>query len=95
MNYFFVYILKCNDESYYTGHTDNLENRILEHNLGSYGGYTSKRLPVVLVFYQIFETRDSAFTAERKIKNWSRKKKEALIEKNWEKLSLFSKKNFK
>ncbi|MBD3231395.1 GIY-YIG nuclease family protein [Candidatus Dependentiae bacterium] len=95
MNCFFVYILKCNDGSYYTGHTDDLERRISEHKIGLYCKYTSKRRPIKLVFYQTFETRDSAFVVERKIKNWSRRKKEALIEKNWTKLSNFSKKKFK
>ena len=95
MNYFFVYILKCSDGSYYTGHTDDLQKRISEHKLGGFCNYTSTRLPVVLVFYQAFTTRDAAFVSERKIKKWSRRKKEALIKKDWEKLSLYSKKNFK
>ena len=94
MEYFFIYILKCSDDSYYTGHTDNIEKRISEHRFGKYDCYTAKRLPVKLVFAQTFTTRDEAFAAERKIKNWSRKKKESLIEKNWKKLSLYSKKKF-
>lgn len=92
--YFFVYILKCSDDSYYTGHTDNLEKRLSEHQIGTYKGYTSSRLPVELVFIQKFNSRYEALAAERKIKNWSRNKKEALINQDWEALSLFSKKKF-
>ena len=79
MKPFFVYILKCNDNSFYTGHTDNLEHRIAEHKQGKISGYTSAKLPVELVFMQQFPTRDEALCAERQIKGWSRKKKEALI----------------
>ena len=88
MKYFFVYILKCSDGSYYTGHTDNLEKRLSEHKIHCFDNYFSKRLPVKLMFAQLFTTRNEAFGAERRMKNWSRKKKEALIEKNWSKLSL-------
>ena len=83
MNDFFVYILKCKDGSFYTGHTDNLEYRISEHKLGKIPGYTSTRLPVELVFVQQCPTRDEALCAERQIKGWSRKKKIALINNNW------------
>jgi len=93
--YFFVYILKCSDNSYYTGHTDNLEKRIAEHNSGQFEGYTSIRLPVELVLVQPCASRYEDLSAERKIKNWSKKKKKALIEKNWNKLSLLAKKDFK
>ncbi len=52
MNCFYVYILKCNDDSYYIGHTDNIEKRIAEHDSASYPGYTQTRLPVKLVYMQ-------------------------------------------
>lgn len=81
-NNFYVYILECSDGSYYTGHTDDLEKRIAEHQAGAYEGYTSQRLPVRLVFTEIFQTRDEAFLAERKIKGWSRAKKKKLIAGN-------------
>ena len=84
MLYFYVYILQCNDNSFYTGHTDNLEKRISEHNNGKFAGYTSTRLPVKLVFHQEFGTRLEALEAERKLKNWSKIKKETLIEFGWE-----------
>jgi predicted GIY-YIG superfamily endonuclease len=96
MSNFFVYILKCNDNSYYTGHTDNLEKRIAEHNAKSFDGYTAARLPIEVLYVEAFTTRDEAFNAERQIKGWSRKKKEALIKKNWDeliKLSNFGRSN--
>ncbi len=83
---FYVYILKCKDDSYYAGHTDNIEKRISEHMLGKCSGYTSSRLPVHVVFTQEFESRYEALCAERKIKKWTRVKKELLISGGWEAL---------
>lgn len=80
---FFFYILQCSDGSYYIGHTDDLEKRLSEHNAGLYPGYTLKRLPVRLVYSELFGTRDEAFAAEHKIKRWSRKKKAILIKEGW------------
>lgn len=94
MNEFSVYILKCNDDSYYTGHTDDIQARVSLHKLGKGCSYTRKRLPVEVVFVQDFPTRDEAFNAERRIKGWTRKKKEALIQKNWNKLCELAKKKF-
>ena len=81
---FWVYILPCADGSYYVGHSDNLEDRLLQHRSGALGGYTKTRRPVRLAFSQELPTRDYAFAAERQIKGWSRKKKEALIRGDWE-----------
>jgi len=80
---FWVYILRCADKSYYTGHTDNLEERIAKHQAGEIEGYTSTRLPVTLVFSEDFPTREEALGCERQIKGWSRKKKEALMRRDW------------
>jgi predicted GIY-YIG superfamily endonuclease len=80
---FFVYILLCSDNSYYVGHTDNIEQRISQHKLKACSGYTATRLPVTVVFVQDFGSRDEALIAERQIKGWSRKKKEALIKSDW------------
>ena len=78
---FYVYILKCADGSYYTGHTDNLELRINQHKQAYFVNcYTAKRLPVELMFQQDFPTRYEALSAEQKIKGWSRKKKETLFQ---------------
>jgi len=88
---FSVYILRCADHSYYTGHTDNLEQRIGEHQNGLCGGYTASRLPVELVFNQECTTREEALTAERQIKGWSRKKKEAMMRGDWAEVSRLAK----
>jgi predicted GIY-YIG superfamily endonuclease len=84
---FWVYILRCADNSYYTGHTDNLEERIAKHETGEFEGYTSTRLPVWLVFSEQFATREEALTSELQIKGWSRKKKEALMRRDWAEVS--------
>ena len=81
---FWVYMLRCSDGSFYTGHTDNLELRLAQHETGEIGGYTSTRLPVELMFTQPCVTREEALAAERQIKGWSRAKKEAMIRGDWE-----------
>ena len=95
MQEFFLYILKCSDGSYYAGHTDNVEHRLSQHKAGSFpDGYTASRLPVELVFTEKFSSRDDAFAMERRIKGWSRKKKEALIQENFALLKCYAKKIF-
>ena len=84
---FSTYILRCADNSYYTGHTDELERRLAQHQSGAIRGYTFKRRPVELVWSEQFATREEALTAEVKIKGWSRVKKEALMARDWKKLS--------
>jgi len=69
---YWVYILRCADGSCYTGHTDNLEKRVAEHQMGVIlGCYTHNRRPLTLVFNQSFVTREEAPVAERQIKGWS------------------------
>ena len=75
---FFAYMLHCADDSYYVGHTDDLEKRVLEHGEGGKCAYTEARRPLRLVWSQEFATRDEALAAELRIKNWSRAKKAAL-----------------
>ena len=87
---FYTYLLICNDGSYYAGHTDDIDLRMAQHQTGAMGGYTSKRLPVSLVWSDAFQTRDEAFAAERRLKGWSRAKKEALIAGDWALLSLLA-----
>jgi predicted GIY-YIG superfamily endonuclease len=95
MQYFYVYILKCSDGSYYTGHIDNIEARISQHQQGLIKNcYTITRLPITVVFSQTFGSRNEAFIAERKIKGWSKQKKEALIKGDWGLVSSLSKKIF-
>ncbi|MCA0447712.1 MAG: GIY-YIG nuclease family protein [Bacteroidetes bacterium] len=89
-----VYILKCADESYYTGVTSDLETRINQHQSGSFSGFTSKRRPVILIWSQEFQDINEAILAEKKLKGWSRSKKEALISGNWELVSTLAKKKF-
>ena len=84
MKPFFMYILQCSDDSYYIGHTDDIDKRISEHMQGQISGYTKNRLPVKVVYVKDFMTRDEAINAEQQIKGWSRKKKEALIKDDWE-----------
>src|SRR5512146_2355710 len=84
---FWVYILRCADGSYYTGHTDNLETRIGAHQSGECGGYTAARRPVELVWSQQFVSRVEALSAEVQIKGWSRKKKEAMMRSDWAEVS--------
>ncbi|MCK5774813.1 MAG: GIY-YIG nuclease family protein [Bacteroidales bacterium] len=91
MRLFYVYILKCSDDSFYTGETDNLDRRFNEHQQGIHStSYTYSRRPVELVFYTEFPTLSQALLFEKQVKGWSRKKKEALISKNWENLKLFA-----
>ena len=85
-----VYILKCNDGSYYTGKTQNLEMRLAEHKQGTYKGCTSKRRPVTLMYSQVFPTYVEAIQAERQIKAWSRAKKEALINGDFDLLHILA-----
>lgn len=80
---FWVYMLRCADNSYYIGHTDNLEYRVAQHESGEFDGYTAIRKPIQLVFTQECATREEAISAERQLKGWSRKKKEAMIRGDW------------
>jgi len=80
-------MLRCNDGSYYVGHTEDLEVRMGEYKIGNLptvGKYVSKRLPVELVWCDTASTRYDAVAFERQLKGWSRKKKEALITGGWE-----------
>jgi len=83
---YYVYILKCADDSYYAGMTDDLNRRFIEHRDGLVKGYTSSRRPVELMWSSTFATHNEAFTQERRIKTWSRAKKEALIKNDWDKM---------
>lgn len=87
---FWTYILRCADGSYYTGHTDDLERRIGQHHDGTYKGYTHDKRPVELVWADEMPSRYEALQNELRIKRWSRAKKEALIERDWRKLSFFA-----
>ncbi|WP_372757793.1 GIY-YIG nuclease family protein [Mariniflexile sp.] len=92
MKNYFVYIVKCHDDSFYTGLTNNLERRLFEHNEGiDEYAYTFQRRPVALVWVEIFSDPNQAIAIEKKIKGWSRRKKQALIDEDWDKLVAYSK----
>ena len=79
MNY--TYILKCSDETLYTGWTNDLEKRINAHNAGKGAKYTKNRRPVELAYYEEFATKEEAMSREYAIKQLTRRKKEELINK--------------
>jgi putative endonuclease len=88
----YVYMLRCADGSYYVGSARRgLDQRLDEHNAGTYGGYTSTRRPVTLVWAQHFLLITDAIAVERQIKGWSRAKKEALIRSDYEAIRTLSK----
>ncbi len=88
---FWVYILRCRDGSYYTGHTDNLDRRWAQHQTGDIPGcYTCSRRPLTLVWQQEFPSRQEALATEQQIKGWSQKKKEALMAGDWDRLQALS-----
>ena len=78
MNYF-TYILRCNDGTLYTGWTTDLKRRLTEHNKGIGSKYTRMRLPVELVYFEAFNTKQEAQKREYAIKQLSKKQKERLI----------------
>jgi LAO/AO transport system kinase len=85
MKPFHVYILGCEDGTYYTGHTDDIESRMTQHHDGLIG-YTATRKPVKLLWQGEFETREGALAFEQQVKGWSRAKKEALIAGDWDRI---------
>lgn len=75
----FVYILRCNDNSLYTGYTNNLYERLKTHNSGKGAKYTRARLPVKLVYYKRVDSKSWALKLEARIKKLTKKEKEALV----------------
>ena len=90
-----VYILKCSDDSYYTGSTNNLERRLEQHNKGEGANHTKNRLPVELIYFEEYSRIGKAFHREKQIQGWSRKKKEALIRGDYKRLVELSRKKNK
>lgn len=91
----FVYILLCFDNSYYTGVTNDIFKRFEEHQKGyDSKSYTFNRRPIQLVFYTSFNSIEIAIEKEKQIKKWSKAKKVALINGNFEDLPNLSKKKF-
>jgi predicted GIY-YIG superfamily endonuclease len=84
---FYAYLLRCSDGRFYAGSTDDLEARVAQHQAGhDTGCYTFKRRPVILAWSDSFSTRIEAKEAERRLKGWSRAKKQALIAGDWDRI---------
>ncbi len=75
----FLYILLCSNGQYYTGSTTDLKRRLAQHQNGVGANFTKKHIPVELVYYEEFQRIEEAFHREKQVQGWSRKKKEALI----------------
>jgi predicted GIY-YIG superfamily endonuclease len=88
---FTLYILQCADGTLYVGHTDDLDERMRQHEAGKADAHTAKRHPLELLHVEAFATRYEALTMERKLKGWSRVKKLAYIAGDWNAMSLLSK----
>ena len=87
-----LYVLRCSDGSYYVGTArGSLESRIAQHNAGAFQGYTASRRPVELIFSQWSDRITDAIENERKLKKWSRAKKEAFIRGDFESLQQLAK----
>ena len=93
---YFVYMLLCKDKTFYTGVTNDILRRVAEHKSAMHPeSYTAKRLPVELVYQCSFNDSKLAIAFEKRLKSWSKSKKIALIESEFEKLPLLAKKKFK
>ena len=91
MHSLYLYILQCNDNSYYTGVTNDIERRLREHQVGvNKECYTYCRRPVKVVLCEEFEDPNDAIEIEKQIKKWTHKKKQALIEGNSAKLKEYA-----
>lgn len=77
----YLYILKCGDDSFYTGITNDIEKRLTFHREGKGSKYVRSHLPVELIYQEKYETKEEACKREFEIKHWSREEKLALIEK--------------
>ena len=82
----YMYILECSNGKYYTGSTVNLEDRIAQHQNGEGANFTKKYRPVKLLYFEEYDRIDFAFNREKQVQGWSRKKKEALINLEYDKL---------
>ena len=92
MKFYYTYVLECADKSFYVGITSDLEKRMYQHNSGKdKEAYTFSRRPVKLKWYQEFSNPEQAIKFEKQIKGWSRRKKQALIKDDWDKIVEYSK----
>jgi putative endonuclease len=80
MRRLYVYILRCRDSSYYIGVTNDIEQRFIEHQNGiDPRCYTFERRPLILAYFEEYDSPLDAIAREKQLKGWSRAKKEALI----------------
>jgi putative endonuclease len=77
-----VYVLRCADDTLYTGYTTDIERRVEEHDSGEGAKYTRGRTPVELVHVESFDSQSAAMSREYEIKQFSRARKESLVESN-------------
>ena len=77
---YYAYMVRCRDGSLYTGYTNDLDKRIQAHNSGRGARYTRSRLPVELVYYERFDTKEEAMSREWHIKRLTHAAKEKLID---------------
>ena len=88
---YYVYILRCHDDSFYTGVTNDLERRLIQHDTGAnIKCYTYDKRPLELFYFEHTTSIHAAINREKQIKGWSRRKKRALIEENIGRLKQFS-----
>jgi putative endonuclease len=76
---YFVYMLRCADDSLYTGWARDPEQRLAVHNSGKGAKYTRARLPVTLIYREECESLSAALKRERQLKMWTKARKEALV----------------
>jgi len=95
MKTYYVYLLCCSDDTFYTGVTNDVWRRLEEHQQGlNPTSYTYKRRPVTLSYFAEFSDPLTAIAKEKQIKKWSKAKKQALIDEHWDDLIKASKKRF-
>jgi putative endonuclease len=90
----FTYMLRCADGSFYVGSTRSLGLRLYQHQIGEGSAYTRDRLPVELVWHEEHPHVGDAFAREKQIQNWSRAKRQALVDQDYAALPALSKKRF-
>ena len=87
-----MYMLRCNDGTFYVGSTRDLHTRLNLHSEGNGAAYTRRRLPVTLVYATEFENVADAFAMEKRVQGWSHAKRQALIDGDWDEIRRLSKK---
>jgi predicted GIY-YIG superfamily endonuclease len=87
---YYVYILRCSDDSFYVGSTTDLSFRLMRHHEGIGSSYTARRRPVVLAHSEEYVSRTSAVARERQLKRWTHQKKDALVRRETQELPHWS-----